>query len=65
MRNPWANERYTGKWNVYDSNWNNETLRQVGGPDSDESIFYVNFPTFKKYFGSFAIAMYETSWVAS
>ena len=66
IRNPWAKENYTGPWSGSDARWTDDTRKQVGGlTQANEGIFHMPFAEFKDVFGSFAVGMYETTWMLS
>ena len=66
IRNPYSKENYTGPWSDSDPKWTEETKKQVGSFNyADDGIFHMPFAEFKDVFGSFAIGMYERTWMLS
>jgi len=66
IRNPWSREKYTGAWSDVDTRWTAEAKKQVGGlTGKDDGTFFMPLETFKRVFGTFAVALYEDNWRVS
>jgi hypothetical protein len=59
LRNPWAEETYTGPYNDKDDQWTEELLKQVDHLSKNDGSFFMPVASFKENFESFFIAMYE------
>ena len=46
LRNPWANETYTGPWNDSDSRWSADYQQQVPYKRSNEGQFFMSLSDF-------------------
>ncbi len=46
MRNPWANETYTGPWNDSSRNWTEDYKRQVPYSRQNEGKFFMSLRDF-------------------
>lgn len=50
LRNPWANETYTGPWNDSSRNWTEDFKRQVPYAASNEGQFFIALSDYQKGF---------------
>ena len=50
MRNPWANEKYTGPWNDSDPRWTSAYKQQVPYERGNEGKFFISLRDFQQAF---------------
>jgi len=65
MRNPWANEKYTGPWSDSSRNWTEEYKRQVPYERSNEGHFFISLKDFKNAFYVMSIHYYKDDFQTS
>ena len=59
VRNPWATERYYGKWSDDDSSWTDDFKKQVDYVNADDGAFWMPFDKFMTSFFGVGVAFYE------
>lgn len=65
LRNPWSTDKYSGPWGNQDAKWNNDTKSHAGVSPDDEAVFHMPLNLFRKMFGSFAVGLYQHTWILS
>lgn len=59
MRNPWAQEHYTGPFRDDDPQWTDAWKQQVDLQPQDDGIFWMEYDTYLTYFYNTGVAIYE------
>jgi len=65
MRNPWANETYTGPWNDSSRQWTEEFKRQVPYSRQNEGKFFMTIEDFKRGFPLATVTYVQDDYVYS
>lgn len=58
LRNPWAQEMYTGPWRDDDPNWTAKMKAQVNLTVANDGAFWMEYDTYFNYFFSSSVALY-------
>ena len=59
VRNPWANEHYTGPWSDGSDMWNDDYKAQLGYENSNDGAFWLDYDDYLKHFFVTDVAIYQ------